>query len=126
MFLARAVEIINYIDDTDHQGSNVSQKVDDCCAQLEALVAEWNMEPTLADLTCRLPLRCLVADHVMNIYAIIIGLKRLANRIDGTNIIDSMTVRAARKVVSTLLDFEQSGGLEDWEKLDPSKYVFVQ
>ena len=84
------------------------------------------MEPMLADLTTRLPVRCLVADHLMNIYAIIIGLKRLANRIDGSNTIDSVTVRAARKVVSTLLDFEQYGGLEDWEKIDPSKFAFVQ
>jgi hypothetical protein len=126
MFLARAVDIINYIDNTDHQDSNVYQKVDDCCAQLEALVAEWNMEPMLADLTYRLPLRYLVADHFMNIYAIIIGLKRLANRVDGTDTIDSMTVRAARTVVGTLLDFEQSDSLDDWEKLGPSKFVVGQ
>ena len=34
---------------------------------------------------------------------IIVGLKRLANRIDGMNTTDTTTVRAARKVLSTLL-----------------------
>ena len=58
--------------------------------------------------------------------AIIVGLKRLANRIDGMNTTDTKTVRAAPIVVSTLLDFEQPGGLEEWGKTDLSKFIFVQ
>ena len=89
---------------------------------MEALVFEWRMEAVLADTTIRLPLRCLVADHVMNIYAVIVGLKRLANRVYKVTAVDEMTVRAARKVVGTLLEFEQEGGLADRSNPDPVRY----
>jgi hypothetical protein len=84
------------------------------------------MEPMLADQTLTLPLRCLIADHIMNMCAVIIGLKRLANRIDGTHIVDAMTVRAARKLVRTLLEFEQTNRLGDGRRLDPATNVFAQ
>lgn len=89
---------------------------------MEALVFDWRMEAVLADSSIRLPLRCLVADHVMNIYANIVGLKRLANRIGKVTAVDEMTVRAARKVVGTLLEFDQEGGLADRSKPDPVDY----
>lgn len=114
--------MINYIDNTDRQGSNVSKKVNECCNKMEALVVEWKMEAILTDLAVRLPLRCLVADHIMNIYAVIVGLKRLANRVDNIAAVDEMTVRAARKVVGTLLDFEQDVGAEDRRSPDPVDY----
>ncbi|KAJ4311715.1 hypothetical protein N0V94_007801 [Neodidymelliopsis sp. IMI 364377] len=117
-YLAKAVEVINYIDSTERHNASVSQKVDECCAQIEALVTEWKMEPMLEDQTLTLPLRCLVADHIMNMCAVIIGLKRLASRIDGTHTVDAMTVRAARKLVKTLLEFEQTDHLNDDRRLD--------
>lgn len=118
--------MIEYIDDTDNRGLDVSQKVEECCNNIEASVKEWKMEAVMADPDVKFSLRCLIADHIMNIYAVIVGLKRLANRVDNTSTLDAMTVRAARKVVRTLLGFEQHGGMEDWETVDPSKFVFVQ
>lgn len=120
--LARSVEAINYIDGVDRKDAKVSSKVDDCCKMMEALVSEWRMEAVLSDPTIRLPLRCLVADHVMNVYAVIVGLKRLANRVDNVSTVDEMTVCAARKVVRTLLQFDQEGGLVDRSKPDPVEY----
>lgn len=125
-FSARVVEVISYIDSVEHHSSHVSQKVDDCCRHIEALVADWKMEAILSDPATSLPVRCLVAAHVMNMYAFIIGLKRLANRVDNANIVDPITLRAARKVVSTLLDFELTGVVDSGSELDPSKFDFVQ
>lgn len=124
--LAKVVEVINDIDSTEHQNANVSQKVDECCRHIEALVIDWRMEAILSDPATTLSVRCLVADHVMNMYAFIIGLKRLANRVDNINTVDTMTVRAARKIVSTLLDFDLAGVVGDGTKPSPSKYIFVQ
>ena len=84
------------------------------------------MDAILTDPATSLPLRCLIADHIMNVNAIIIGLKRLANQIDNTCLVDNMTVRAARKVVSTLLDFEQCDAVGVGQTLDPSKFIFIQ
>lgn len=114
--------MVNYIDSADRTDAKVSPKVDECCKKMEALVSEWRMEAVLADSTVRLPHRCLVADHIMNIYAVIVGLKRLANRVDNIVTVDEMTVRAARKVVNTLLEFDQEGGLADRSKPDPVDY----
>jgi hypothetical protein len=110
------------MDSADRKDSEVASKVEDCCKKMEALVSDWRMEAILADTTIRLPLRCLVADHVMNIYAVIVGLKRLANRVCNVTTVDEMTVRAARKVVDTLLDFDQEGGPTDRSKPDPVDY----
>jgi hypothetical protein len=123
--LARTVEMINYIDSIEHHDASVSQKVEECCIRMEALVTEWKMEAILGDPASPLPLRCLVADHIMNIFAVIIGLKRLANRVANTHTVDTMTVRAARKVVSTLLEFEGATAVPGIG-LDPSKTVFAQ
>ena len=71
-------------------------------------------------------LRYPIADHFMNVHAIIIGLKRLAGRIENAHIVDNMTVRAARKVVGTLLDFEQIDAVDIGQQLDPSRFIFVQ
>ena len=119
-YTAKTVELINFIDSTDRQSGSgnvsVTAKTDECCRELEALVADWKMEAILTDATIKLPIRCLVADHIMNIYAVIVGLKRLANRVDKINTVDAITLRAARKVVGTLLDFEQDSGLGRQEK----------
>lgn len=88
-------------------------------------MVEWKMEAIMTDTTVKLPIRCTVADHVMNIYAFIVGLKRLANRVDKINTVDAVTLRAARKVVGTLLDFGQGDGVGDRKDNDPLTY-FVQ
>ncbi|UPX11036.1 uncharacterized protein EKO05_0001662 [Ascochyta rabiei] len=61
----------------------------------------------------------------MNIYAFIIGLKRLANRLDKIDTVDSLSVRAARKVVSTSLDFETTGVGGGGVKINSSRFGFV-
>lgn len=124
-YTAKTVEVINFIDSIDRQDQEVSTRTDECCRELEALVADWKMEAILTDNSITLPIRCLVADHVMNIYAVIVGLKKLANRVDNINTVDAITVRAARKVVGTLLNFEQDGGKDYRESHEPITY-FVQ
>lgn len=114
--------MVNYIDSADREDAKISPKVDECCKKMEALVPEWRMEAILEDPTVRLAQRCLVADHVMNIYAVIVGLKRLANRVDGIVTVDEMTVRAARKVVHILLQFDQGGDPADRSKPNAVDY----
>jgi hypothetical protein len=84
--------------------SMLSQDVETACLRLEALITEFEIERHMKAATTPYPIRCLLADHLMNIYAVIIGMKRLANPSDSP--VDATTLRAARKVVSTLLDFE--------------------
>jgi hypothetical protein len=84
--------------------STLSQDVETACLRLEALITEFEIERHMKAATTPYPIRCLLADHLMNIYAVIIGMKRLANPSDSP--VDATTLRAARKVVSTLLDFE--------------------
>ncbi len=119
------MEVVNWIDSPERNGASVSARVDECCANIEALVIDWKMDSILQDPMTPLTVRCLVADHYMNIHALIIGLKRLANRTDNTHHVDAMTVRAARKVVNTLLEFEASPATLDGQ-LDPSRYISAQ
>src|SRR5690242_4767272 len=97
-YTSRAVEQINAIDEAIVRGSSVSHDVDVCCRKLEDTIAEWKMEATMNDKTVKFALRCVVADHIMNIYAVIVGLKRLANRIDKIDVVDAETIHAARKI----------------------------
>ncbi|KAJ4986668.1 fungal specific transcription factor [Stagonosporopsis vannaccii] len=108
-YTARTVEQINLIDEASTRGLSVSHDVDVCCRKLEATIVEWKMEAIMNDKTVKFLLRCVVADHIMNIYAVIVGLKRLANRIDKIDIVDAKTIRAARKIVDILLDVDQDG-----------------
>jgi hypothetical protein len=84
--------------------STLAEKVESACLSLETLIAEFEIERHMKAANTPDPIRCLLADHLMNIYAVIIGMKRLANPPDSP--VDATTLRAARKVVSTLLDFE--------------------
>lgn len=108
-YTSRTAEQIDLIDDANNRGLSVSHSVDECCHKLEATVVEWKMEAIMNDTTIKFPVRCVVADHIMNIYAVIVGLKRLANRIDEIDMVDALTIRAARKIVAILLDVDQHG-----------------
>jgi hypothetical protein len=82
--------------------STLSQDVETACLNLETLITEFEIERHMKAANTPDPVRCLFADHLMNICAVIIGMKRLANPPDSP--VDATTLRAARKVVSTLLD----------------------
>ncbi|CAO2650629.1 Nn.00g019210.m01.CDS01 [Neocucurbitaria sp. VM-36] len=100
-------EMINFIDNNSSHDRNeiVAQRVDEFCLQLEALMVEFNLEPLMHANDTTNSFRCLLADHIMNIYAIIIGIKRLVKRTVQGRHVDAVAVRAARKVVSIILGF---------------------
>jgi hypothetical protein len=125
-YTAKAASLISFIDTASLQNLSVSLKTDECCKELEALVVEWKMESLLTETSVTLPTRCLVADHIMNIHAIIVGLKRLANRVDKVNTVDAITLRAARKVVCLLLEFGQEGKDSGTRHEDNPLTCFVQ
>jgi hypothetical protein len=47
----------------------------------------------------------LYGDHIMNIYASIIGIRRLTRNTDDAQPVDAVTLRAARMVISVILHF---------------------
>jgi hypothetical protein len=100
-------EMINQIDSCTNveQDGVIQQKVDSFCTQLEDLLAEWKLESSLTDHTTTDVLRYLIADHVMAIYAIIIGIRRLVRPAGNQHFIDATTLRAARKVAQYTHDF---------------------
>lgn len=100
-------EMLNEFDNnlSHERDSEIRQHVDDFCIKLENLIAEWKMESIIRDNDIPQTLRYLVADHVMNIYAIIIGAKRLIKPAPDSSPVDAITLRAARKVAQITLDF---------------------
>ncbi|KAH7388650.1 hypothetical protein BKA66DRAFT_460438 [Pyrenochaeta sp. MPI-SDFR-AT-0127] len=114
-------EMINFIDeDTSHDRDKViADKVDEFCLQLEELMVEFKLEPLMNAKETQSEFRCLLADHVMNIYVIIIGMQRLAKRSEPRQPVDTISVRAARKVVNILLNFNNDPSLPD-----ESRFVF--
>ncbi|KFZ10142.1 hypothetical protein V501_05327 [Pseudogymnoascus sp. VKM F-4519 (FW-2642)] len=100
-------EMLNEIDNnfSRERDGGIQKQVDDFCIQLENLMAEWKMESIMRDNDMPQTLRYLIADHVMNIYAIIIGIKRLIKLAPNTNPVDDITLRAARKVAQITIDF---------------------
>ena len=100
-------EMLNFIDNnTLHDRDEVvAQKVDKFGLQLENLMDEFKLEPLMNSKETKSDLRCLIADNIMNIYAVIIGMKRLTKKTVPGRPVDAITVRAARKVVSIILDF---------------------
>lgn len=97
---------MNALDSISDQSDSrsVLEQIDKTCVQLEQLVVEWGLESAMNDEKNTDIHRCLVADHSMSIYTIIIGLRRQAKVLPT----DTITVRVARKVVHTLLNFIHS------------------
>lgn len=77
---------------------------------------EFKMEEQMNAVDITSEMRCLIADHTMNIYAIIIGVKRFVKVPDQRPTIDTITVRAARKVVQIILDFDTDPSLPNKAK----------
>ena len=49
-------------------------------------------------------MRHVMADYLMSLFSVMIGVKRLTRRLDPENPVDQTTLRAARKVVSIVVD----------------------
>lgn len=99
-------QIINDIDDCEvvDQDEGIQQKVDDYCTQMQEIMTDWNLESTMREGTSQ-DLVYLLADHVMTMYAIIIGVRRLVRRSRAPKSIDTVSLGAARKVTQLVLDF---------------------
>lgn len=100
-------EMLNEVDNnlSHERDGGIQQQVDDFCIKLEDLIAEWKMESIIIDKDVPQTLRYLIADHVMNIYAIIIGMRRLVQVVPSSSPVNAITLRAARKVAQITLDF---------------------
>ena len=120
-------EMINFIDNNASHDRDevVAQKVDDFCLQLEALMVEFKLEALMNAKDTTTSFRCLLADHIMNIYAVIIGMKRLVKGTVQGRQVDAVTVRAARKVVSIILEFNTDANLPDETKSVFDQYVSI-
>lgn len=60
------VEMISYVDShqTPDQDETVSQKIDETCLQMEALMDEWKLHEMMNAADTSEEVRCLVADHI--------------------------------------------------------------
>jgi len=107
------VEMISYVDShqTPDQDETVSQKIDETCLQMEALMDEWKLHEMMNAADTSEEVRCLVADHIMNIYATIIGLQRLVRHHQARPGSKDIALRAARRVLNTILDFYNTPSL---------------
>jgi hypothetical protein len=108
-------EIVNEVDNLGSQEYVLlEQKVNHFCTHLEELIAEWKLEELMRNNSVPVNLRYLIADHVMNIYAIVIGIQRLLRKVGTSSMsVDGMTLCAARKVTRITLEF--SVGAEQGE-----------
>lgn len=115
-------EMLNEFDkNVSHERDGIQQKVDDFCMKLENMIAEWKMESIIRDNDVPETLRYLIADHVMNIYAVIIGMRRLIKPVPNSSPVDDITLRAARKVAEITLDFTT-----DPARTETTKPVYYQ
>ncbi|KAG9186952.1 hypothetical protein G6011_10060 [Alternaria panax] len=107
------VELISYVDSHQIPGQdrNVSQKVDEICLQMEALMDEWKLHELMNAKDTSDDVRCLVADHIMNIYATIIGLQKLAKHRQARSRSGDIALRAARHVLNIIFDFYNTPNL---------------
>lgn len=101
-YAALTAELFNMLDKKPfaEQDEEVHRKVDEYCEQLEELITEWDLEPLTKSSS-----QPIYADHLMNICASIIAVKRLIRSSSSSQPIDAITLRAARKVISTLLRY---------------------
>jgi hypothetical protein len=66
----------------------------------------------------RAVLSWLYADHIMNIYTSIVGIRRLARSSSEPQTVDAVTLNAARHVMRIILKF-------DWAAADPDQSYFI-
>ncbi|KAF2681575.1 hypothetical protein K458DRAFT_76235 [Lentithecium fluviatile CBS 122367] len=100
-------EILNIIDGASPREceESLQSKVDKYCLETEELIADWNMEQILEAQCTTTTVRHVIADYIMSMYSISIGIKRLTRRPDQERPVDEITLRAARKVVDIVLRY---------------------
>jgi hypothetical protein len=97
-------QILNEIDECKDlaRDESIQGKVDEFCTRMQGLMEEWKLETTMNEDKSD-DQRYLFADHVMTIYAVIIGVRRLVRRPGSP--VDAITLGAARKVAQVTIDF---------------------
>ncbi|KAH9870510.1 hypothetical protein IAQ61_005986 [Plenodomus lingam] len=107
-------ETINWIDENaPHKDIDaLSRRVDALCVQLEDIMKEWGYERLLNAPETTGDFRCLLADHIMTINAIIIGMQRIVMKEQPERTVDTMTVRAARNIIRIILEFHTDRSLQ--------------
>jgi hypothetical protein len=105
-YTSMTAEILNEIDAATSldQNEDIQRKVDDYCKGLQLMMDEWKLETIMKEDESE-PLRYLIADHVMNIYSFMIGIKRLLRLPGSQKPVDNVTLGAARKVAQYSIDF---------------------
>jgi hypothetical protein len=100
-----SAQVFNLLDSkpAEERDEEVHRKIDEYCEQLEELITEWDLEPLTKSSE-----QPVYADYLMNMYASIIAAKRLVRSSTSSRAIDSITLRAARKVIETLLRYTAS------------------
>jgi len=98
-------EMINLLDQHAHAKDgpqSLYEEVDRYCHKMEELLVEWNIEdPTRSETPDAV--RWLVEDHIMNIYSMIIGVRRFVKPQSQKYAVDVIILRAARKIVSHII-----------------------
>lgn len=104
-----SAETINFVDKTpvENRDEAFHQTIDENCARLEGLLLDWRLEADLFAEHTAPKTRAVMADHLMNVYAMIMGIKRLVKPPAGTHRVDEITLRAARKVVKIILALDR-------------------
>lgn len=123
--------MVTYIENhaSEEREDDLRQKTDECCRELEHIIAEWKLEQLMRSNDTMDDHRCMLADHIsmlteipvahrlleltfipVNIYANIIGIQRLAQTAVQSNSVQtvepsSYSLRAARKVSNIILEF---------------------
>ncbi|KAH7080572.1 hypothetical protein BKA63DRAFT_591170 [Paraphoma chrysanthemicola] len=110
-------EIVNEVDSFNgHDHGVLEQKVDQFCTALEVLIMEWKLEETMRSEDTPEHLRYLLADHIMTIFAIVIGIRRMLREPGSSrHYVDDVTLRAARKITRITLEFSMGP-----ERLEPA------
>ncbi|CAI6336235.1 unnamed protein product [Periconia digitata] len=108
-------EAVNYVDSiaTDDRNATFYQTVDEYCMKIEHLMKDWRMEAEMKAITTPQRHRAIMADHYMNAYAMIVGIRRLARPPTQNNRVDDVTLRAARNVVGLTLELSNHQSPED-------------
>ncbi|KAF2866738.1 hypothetical protein BDV95DRAFT_583707 [Massariosphaeria phaeospora] len=108
-YTVMTAEIFQVLDssDTTTEGysRDVLDQVDMYCSQLEDLVVEFNIEHFMKQDRSDTAISFLFADHLINIYASIIGIRKLTRRATPEAPIDACTLRAARVIIAVILQF---------------------
>lgn len=114
-FTVLTAEVMDVVEDREQRTTpEVMQKVDRYCSDLEELVADWNLIDLSNPSKAPKNLSMLYADHTINLYASIVGVRRLA-RPPADQQVDAVTLRAARMVIQIILGLNKShAAVEDY------------